>query len=147
MTTSITTRSFNVDMHFCTPAAPVVFRPFNAMPGNARPDRGISTKRPPPCAPHQQAKQPLPDHLQLGLGLRLLEDGLHLGGLHNVALDLELTRHEETLRVGLARDEALEVGIREGQGHFFLSVSARQAPNSKLTRRLVPEALVDLALA
>jgi len=34
------------------------------------------------------------DPLQLGLGLRLLEDGLHLGRLHDVALNLELARHE-----------------------------------------------------
>ena len=36
----------------------------------------------------------LPNSLQLGLGLSLLEDGLHLGCLHHVALDLELARHE-----------------------------------------------------
>lgn len=33
-------------------------------------------------------------YLQLGLGLRLLEDGVQLGGLHDIALDLELARHE-----------------------------------------------------
>lgn len=32
--------------------------------------------------------------LELGLGLGLLEDGVELGGLHDVALDLELARHE-----------------------------------------------------
>ena len=33
-------------------------------------------------------------YLQLGLGLRLLEDGVQLGGLHDIALDLELARHK-----------------------------------------------------
>lgn len=33
-------------------------------------------------------------HLQLGLGLRFLEDGVQLGRLHDVALDLKLARHE-----------------------------------------------------
>lgn len=54
--------------------------------------------------------------LQLGLGLGLLEDGLHLGSLHDVALDLELAAHEETLGVGLAGDEGTEVLIRKVEG-------------------------------
>ena len=56
--------------------------------------------------------------LELGLGLRLLEDGVELGGLHDVALDLELARHEEALGVGLAGDEVAEVGVREGEGDW-----------------------------
>lgn len=54
--------------------------------------------------------------LQLGLALGLLEDGLHLGGLHDIALDLELARHEEALSVGLAGDEAGEVGVGQREG-------------------------------
>jgi hypothetical protein len=53
---------------------------------------------------------------QLGLGLGLLQDGLHLGSLHDVALDLELAGHEQALGVGLAADEAGEVGIGQGEG-------------------------------
>lgn len=56
--------------------------------------------------------------LQLGLALGLLEDGLHLGGLHDVALDLELATHEQTLSVGLAGDEGLEVLVGEGEGDY-----------------------------
>lgn len=55
------------------------------------------------------------DSLQLGLGLSLLEDRLHLGGLHNITLDLELAAHEEALSVGLARDELAKVGFGKRQ--------------------------------
>lgn len=54
--------------------------------------------------------------LELGLGLGLLQDGLHLGGLHDVALDLELAGHEQALGVGLADDEVGEVGVGEREG-------------------------------
>jgi len=54
--------------------------------------------------------------LELGLGLGLLEDGVQLGGLHDIALDLELAGHEETLGVGLAGDESAEVRVGEVQG-------------------------------
>lgn len=57
----------------------------------------------------------LDKYLQLGLGLGLLEDRLHLGGLHDIALDLELARHEELLGVGLAGDERGKVGVGQGQ--------------------------------
>jgi hypothetical protein len=56
---------------------------------------------------------------QLGLGLGLLQDGLHLGGLHDVALDLELAGHEQALGVGLAADETGEVGIGQGEGDYM----------------------------
>lgn len=51
--------------------------------------------------------------LQLGLGLSLLQDRVQLGRLHDVARNLQLARHEETLGVGLAGDELAEVLIRE----------------------------------
>ncbi len=54
-------------------------------------------------------------HLQLRLGLGLLEDRVKLGGLHHVALDLELSGHEESLGVALARDEVAEVLVGEGE--------------------------------
>lgn len=56
--------------------------------------------------------------LQLGLALGLLEDGLHLGRLHDVTLDLELATHEQTLSVGLAGDELLEVLVGEGESDY-----------------------------
>jgi hypothetical protein len=55
---------------------------------------------------------------QLGLALGLLKNGLHLGCLHNVALDLELTAHEQALGVGLAGDKLSEIGIGERQGNY-----------------------------
>lgn len=63
--------------------------------------------------------------LELGLGLGLLEDGVELGGLHDVALDLELARHEEALGVGLAGDEVAKVGLREGEGDCECCMSVR----------------------
>lgn len=54
--------------------------------------------------------------LQLGLGLGLLEDGLHLQGLHGVSSDLELAAHEESLGVGVAGDEGAEVLVGEDEG-------------------------------
>lgn len=58
--------------------------------------------------------------LQLGLGLGLLEDGLHLGSLHDVALDLELAGHEEALGLSLAGDELAKVFVGERQGDWRL---------------------------
>lgn len=54
--------------------------------------------------------------LQLSLGLGLLQDRLKLGGLHDIALDLELARHEEALGVGLALRESLEIIVGQGEG-------------------------------
>ena len=56
-------------------------------------------------------------HLQLGLGLGLLQDGVQLGGLHDISLNLKLAAHEQALGVGLAGDELTKVVIRELQGH------------------------------
>lgn len=61
-------------------------------------------------------KKRVSKYLQLGLALSLLEDRLHLGRLHDVALDLELAAHEQTLSVGLASHEGGEVCVREGEG-------------------------------
>lgn len=55
--------------------------------------------------------------LQLGLGLGLLQHRVKLGGLHDVALDLELAAHEETLGIGLASDELAEVLFGEDEGN------------------------------
>lgn len=55
-------------------------------------------------------------HLQVGLALCLLEDRFDLGSLHHVALDLELTTHEETLSIGVSGDELAEVIVREDEG-------------------------------
>lgn len=60
--------------------------------------------------------------LQLGLGLRLLQHRVQLGRLHDIALDLQLARHEQALRVGLAGDELGEVIIGEGQGDYEIAV-------------------------
>lgn len=56
--------------------------------------------------------------LQLGLrvGASRGEDWLELGGLHDVALDLQLAAHKESLCVGLAGNELAEVLLREGEG-------------------------------
>lgn len=53
--------------------------------------------------------------LQLGLCLGLLQHGVQLGRLHDVALDLELAAHEEALGIGLALDELAKVLLREAQ--------------------------------
>lgn len=63
-------------------------------------------------------------HLELGLGLGLLEDRLELGGLHDVTLDLELARHEELLGVGLALGEVGEVIVGEDEGDGGLVAEA-----------------------
>lgn len=63
------------------------------------------------------SSRPLPD-LQLGLRLGLLQDRLHLGRLHDVPPDLQLASHEESLGVGLARDEVGEVFIGEEEGDY-----------------------------
>ena len=57
-------------------------------------------------------------YLKLSLALGLLKDRLHLGSLHDVALDLELAAHEQTLGVGLAGNQALEVAVGEVQGDY-----------------------------
>lgn len=58
-------------------------------------------------------------YLQVSLGLGLLHDGVELGGLHDVALDLELAGHEQTLGVGRAIDELAKVFLGEEQGDFY----------------------------
>lgn len=54
--------------------------------------------------------------LQLGLGLRLLENGLHLHRLHHVASDLQLAAHEESLGIRLAGNQGAKVFVREDEG-------------------------------
>ena len=61
--------------------------------------------------------------LQLGLGtLGLLQDRLHLGRLHDVALDLQLAAHEQALGVGLSGHELCEVGVGEVEGDYHETV-------------------------
>lgn len=62
---------------------------------------------------------------QLGLSLSLLEHRLHLRSLHNVAFDLQLATHEQTLGVGLARDEGRKIGIGEGKGDYIVREKKR----------------------
>lgn len=60
---------------------------------------------------------PVWGRLELGLAPGLCEDGLHLGGLHDVALGLELAAHEEALGVGRAGDELAKVLLSEGESN------------------------------
>lgn len=62
--------------------------------------------------------------LQLGLVLGLLQHGVELGRLHDVALDLELAAHEETLSVGLASDELAKVLLGEDECDIGLCAGA-----------------------
>lgn len=64
------------------------------------------------------------NNLQLSLGLSLLEDRLHLGGLHDVALDLELARHEEALGVGLAGAQVGKVLVGQDESDVGLVAEA-----------------------
>lgn len=67
-------------------------------------------------SPPSSSTQAYVNSLQLGSGLGLLHDGVQLGGLHDVALDLELARHEQALGVGLASDELAEVLLGKDEG-------------------------------
>lgn len=57
-------------------------------------------------------------NLQLGTTLGLLQDGLHLSRLHDVALNLQLATHEETLGVGLSGDQLSEVLVRQVESDY-----------------------------
>lgn len=57
--------------------------------------------------------------LQLSLALGLLEDRLHLRRLHDIALDLQLARHEEALGIRFTANKGGEVGIGELEGDWF----------------------------
>jgi hypothetical protein len=89
--------------------------------------------------------------LQLGLVLSLLKHRIKLGRLHNVALDLELTAHEETLSVSLASDELAKVLLGENEcnwRHICQSCMFRMrwsASESRRTIRLCAGASSDLA--
>lgn len=63
-------------------------------------------------------------HLQLGLVLGFLKHRVKLGRLHNVALNLELAAHEETLSVGLASDELAKVLLGEDECDIRLCAGA-----------------------
>lgn len=102
------------------------------------------------------------------MGLSLLQDGVQLGRLHNIALDLELSAHEESLGVGIAGNELAEVVVGEGEGdyltfHVLVNGTENSTGNSpkpgfggsfgrgtkggrgKLTSRLGTSAIADLA--
>lgn len=89
--------------------------------------------------------------LQLGLVLSLLKHRVKLGRLHNVALNLELAAHEETLGVGLASDELAKVLLGEDEcdwRHLRQSCMfrvRRSASESRRTIRLCTGASSDLA--
>lgn len=52
-------------------------------------------------------------NLELGLILHLLEDGLHLSRLHNIALDLQLPTHKQLLRIRFSLDQLSKIGIAQ----------------------------------
>ncbi|AOW04801.1 uncharacterized protein YALI1_E01865g [Yarrowia lipolytica] len=53
--------------------------------------------------------------MRLEVVLSVLEDTLNGGSLHDVALNLELAGHEESLGVSLTLNELLEVVVRESE--------------------------------
>lgn len=59
-------------------------------------------------------------YLQLRSRLCLLKNRLHLGGLHNIALDLQLSAHEQFLCIRLAADQRAKVLVAEGEGDVGL---------------------------
>lgn len=59
---------------------------------------------------------------RLELGLLGLEHAVELGGEHDVALDLELARHEGLLAVDLAVGEVDEGVVREVDGDISLAL-------------------------
>lgn len=54
----------------------------------------VVQRNPIPVRPNPVITHSEPHLLQFGLSLRLLEDGVQLGGLHDIALDLKLAGHE-----------------------------------------------------
>lgn len=58
--------------------------------------------------------------LQLGPHPRLLQDGLHLGRLHHVALDLEGATHEQLLGVRLAAHQIAKVLVAQDESDVGL---------------------------
>ena len=62
--------------------------------------------------------------LKLRLVLHLLEDRLHLSRLHNIALDLQLARYEELLRVLLSSHQLRKVVVRKQKRHLWQHLSA-----------------------
>lgn len=114
----------------------------------------ISSTTIPVCPNPVVVAQPKPQFLQLGLGLRLLQDGVQLGRLHDVALDLELPGHEQPLCIALARDQVTKVGVGERKRYCdFRVLSALHLPLRtnipwlRHTIGLLADALGDLALA
>lgn len=72
----------------------------------------------------RKAKRKGKKYLQLGLGALLLgsvENRVELGGQHDGTLDLDLSRHEELLSVGLALRKSNEVGIGNVDGDVGLA--------------------------
>lgn len=68
--------------------------------------------------------------LSLGLFLGFHQDGLHLGSLHNIALDLQLPTHVQLLCICFARDEFRELIIREYEVDWKV---AEEYPSAALT--------------
>jgi len=61
--------------------------------------------------------------LQFGLCLRLLQHSLHLGRLHHISLNLELTTHEKLLRIRLARHKFRKVVVGKHERSWLQDVS------------------------
>lgn len=72
-----------------------------------------------PWYPTLEAKQHYPIHYQarpsskLCLCLDLFENWLHLGSLHDISLDLELSAHEQLLRIRFTLDQLAEIRVTE----------------------------------
>lgn len=70
-----------------------------------------------------QQKTPKYRNLKLCLILHLLKDSFHLGSLHNITLDLQLSAHKQLLRIRLSLDKLSKIGITERESDCrFLAI-------------------------
>lgn len=76
----------------------------------------LRIKSRPPCEKQQTLKNRRASQLELRLVLHLLKDRFHLGSLHNITLDLQLSTHKQLLRIRLSLDEFSKIGIAERHG-------------------------------
>lgn len=66
-------------------------------------------------------------YLQLRSRLCLLENRLHLSGLHNIALDLQLSAHKQFLGIRLSADQRAKVLVAKDKGDGGLLALGRGA--------------------